>query len=223
MNGYTWDFSVVWQNLPMLLQGLLGSLQITVVALLLGLLLGLLVAPLRMSTLPYLRLPANVYINAFRSTPPLVQLFWFFYAFPILFDVQFRPFEAAVVTLSLQSGAFFAEVFRAGIQSIERGQWEAGKALGMGYVKLMQRIILPQAVKRMALAFFERAIELFKTTTLVSTIAFADLLYQATVLTSQTFRPLEIYTAVALLYFVVITAASLGVRTWEGRLAKASV
>lgn len=92
----------------------------------------------------------------------------------------------------------------------------------MDYLTLMRRIILPQAVKRMILAFFERAIELFKTTTLVSTIAFGDLFYQAIVLTSQTFRPLEVYTAVALLYFIVITAASAGVRAWEGRLARAN-
>jgi len=220
MNGTTWDFSVVWENLPMLARGLVGSLQITFVALLFGLLLGLLVAPLRMSALRSLRMPANVYINIFRATPPLVLLFWFFYAFPILIGVRFRPYEAAVVTLSLQSGAFFAEVFRAGIQSVERGQWEASRALGMGYLRLMRRIILPQAFKRMVLAFFERAIELFKTTTLVSTIAFADLLYEATVLVNQTFRPLEIYTAVAAIYILVITAASVGVRGLERRMAR---
>jgi len=211
----------VWDNFPTLLSGLSGSLQITGLALLFGLLIGLLVAPLRMSSRPWLSAPAGVYINVFRNTPPLVQLFWFFYAFPILFDVSFRPFEAAVVTLSLQSSAFFAEVFRAGIQSIERGQWEASKAIGMGYFTMMRRIILPQAVKRMVLAFFERAIELFKTTTLVSTIAFADLLYQATVVTSQTFRPLEVYTVVAAMYILIITAASLGVRRYEMRLARA--
>jgi polar amino acid transport system permease protein len=221
MPEYTWDFSVVWRNLPMLLEGLRGSLQITGLALVVGLLVGLLAAPSRMSSHPVLRLPALVYINVFRATPPLVQLFWFFYAFPILIGVRFRPFEAAVITLSLQSGAFFAEIFRAGIQSVERGQWEASRALGMSYLSMMWRVILPQAVTRMVLAFFERAIELFKTTTLVSTIAFADLLYQATVLTSQTFRPLEIYTAVAVLYFVVITAASLGVRGLEQRLGRA--
>lgn len=218
---YAWNFSVVWRNLPMLLEGLQGSLQITALALLLGLALGLLAAPFRMSSHPLLRLPAVVYINVFRSTPPLVQLFWFFYAFPILIGVRFRPFEAAVLTLSLQSGAFFAEIFRAGIQSVERGQWEASRALGMNYLSMMRRVILPQAVKRMVLAFFERAIELFKTTTLVSTIAFADLLYQATVLTSQTFRPLEIYTAIAVMYFVVITTASVGVRGMERRMSRA--
>ena len=211
----------MWDNFPTLLSGLSGSLQITGLALLFGLIIGLLVAPLRMSSRRWLSAPAGIYINVFRNTPPLVQLFWFFYAFPLLFDVSFRPFEAAVLTLSLQSSAFFAEVFRAGIQSIERGQWEASKALGMGYFTMMRRIILPQAVKRMVLAFFERAIELFKTTTLVSTIAFADLLYQATVVTSQTFRPLEVYTVVAAMYILIITAASLGVRRYEMRLARA--
>ena len=211
----------MWDNFPALLSGLAGSLQITALALLFGLIIGLLIAPLRMSSRRWLSAPAVVYINVFRNTPPLVQLFWFFYAFPILFDVSFRPFEAAVLTLSLQSSAFFAEVFRAGIQSIERGQWEASKAIGMGYLTMMRRIILPQAVKRMMLAFFERAIELFKTTTLVSTIAFADLLYQATVVTSQTFRPLEVYTVVAAMYILIITAASLGVRRLEVRMARA--
>lgn len=211
----------MWDNFPALLSGLAGSLQITVLALLFGLIIGLLIAPLRLSSRRWLSAPAVVYINVFRNTPPLVQLFWFFYAFPILFDVSFRPFEAAVLTLSLQSSAFFAEVFRAGIQSIERGQWEASKAIGMGYLTMMRRIILPQAVKRMMLAFFERAIELFKTTTLVSTIAFADLLYQATVVTSQTFRPLEVYTVVAAMYILIITAASLGVRRLEVRMARA--
>jgi len=221
LSRYEWDFGVVWRNLPALLSGLSGSLQITVAALVAGLLLGLLVAPLRLSRRAWFRAPASLYVNVFRSTPPLVQLFWFFYAFPILIGVRFRPYEAAVLTLALQSGAFFAEVFRAGIQSVEKGQWEAGRALGMMPATLMRRVVLPQAVKRMVLAFFERAIELFKTTTLVSTIAFADLLYEATVLVNQTFRPFEIYTAVAVTYIAVITAASLGVRSLDRRLARA--
>lgn len=221
MNGYQWDFSVVWDNLPMLLSGLAGTLQITLVALVAGLALGFLIAPLRLSKRRWLRTPAVVYINVFRSTPPLVLLFWFFYAFPILIGVRFRPYEAAVLTLSLQSAAFFAEVVRAGIQSVERGQWEAGAAIGMKPRMLMRRIVLPQAIKRMTLAFFERAIELFKTTTLVSTIAFADLLYQATVLVNRTFRPLEVYTAVAIAYIVIVTLASLGVRALDRRMARA--
>lgn len=220
MNGYEWDFGVVWDNMPALLSGLLGTLQITGMALVIGLVLGFLIAPLRLSKRRWLRAPASIYINVFRSTPPLVLLFWFFYAFPILIGVRFRPYEAAVITLSLQSAAFFAEVVRAGIQSVERGQWEAGAAIGMRSGIVLRRIVMPQAIKRMVLAFFERAIELFKTTTLVSTIAFADLLYQATVLVNQTFRPFEIYTAVAVAYILIVTVASLGVRTLDRRMAR---
>lgn len=220
MNGYEWDFGVVVDNLPLLLSGLVGTLQVTIVSLAAGLVLGFLIAPLRLSKRRWLRAPALVYINVFRSIPPLVLLFWFFYAFPILLGVRFRPYEAAVLTLSLQSAAFFAEVVRAGIQSVERGQWEAGAAIGMRPALLMRRIVLPQAIKRMTLAFFERAIELFKTTTLVSTIAFADLLYQATVLVNRSFRPLEVYTAVAVAYILIVTLASLGVRTLEQRMAR---
>ena len=218
--NYDWDFSVVWRNLDVLMNGLGQSLLLTGVTLALGLSIGLVVAALKITRIRRITIPVDIYISVFRNTPPLVQLFWFFFAFPILISVRFSPFQAAVVTLSLQSGAFFAEIFRGGIESIDHGQWEAGSALGMGYFKLMHRIILPQAVRRMIPALLNRAIELFKTTTLVSTVAFADLLYQAQVLSSRTFRPLEIYTVVAIMYFIVIFATSMGVRVLENRLAR---
>lgn len=220
MNGYQWDFSVVWRHAGMLLHGLLGSLQLTGVALGIGLALGLIAAIVRLGRLRALRVLIDGYVLVFRATPPLVQIFWFFYAFPILIHVRMNAFEAAVLALSLQSGSFFAELFRAGIESIERGQWEAGRALGMSGSRVMRRIILPQAVRRMIPPFFNRAIELFKTTTLVSTIAYTELLYQAELLSAKTFRPLEVYSVVALLYFVVVFMASLGVRALERRLAR---
>ena len=123
--------------------------------------------------------PAGFVIEVFRTTPPLVQLFWFFFALPLIVGIEMTPFLAACVTFSIQSAAFFAEVFRAGIQSIERGQWDGARAIGMTHGQALQRIILPQAVKRMIPAFMERAIELMKTTTLVATIAYADLLFAA--------------------------------------------
>lgn len=220
MVDYHWDFGVVWNHLPLLLTGLYGTVEVTAASLVFGLIIGLIAGLMRISKSRGVAGLARAYITVFRSVPPLVQLFWAFYALPILLQIKFTPYQAAVLTLSLQSGSFFAEIFRGGIQSIERGQWEAGRALGMRHLTLMRRIILPQAVKRMVLPFFVRTIELFKTTTLVSTIAFADLLYQAMVLTSQTFRPLEIYTAVAALYFVVITLASVGVRFYQRRLQR---
>jgi polar amino acid transport system permease protein len=129
------------------------------------------------------------------------------------------PFVAAVLTFSIQSAAFFAEVFRAGIVSVERGQWEAARALGMSSHQAMRRVVLPQAVKRMLPAFMERSIELMKTTTLVATISYADLLFQANEVAQKTFRPLEVFSVAALAYFVVIFATSAIAHRVERRLA----
>ena len=126
---------------------------------------------------------------------------------------------AAVLTFSIQSAAFFAEVFRGGIVSVERGQWEAARALGMTPRQAMRRIVLPQAVKRMIPAFMERAIELMKTTTLVATISYADLLFQTNEIAQKTFRPLEVFTVTALIYFVVIFACEPAGARLERRLA----
>lgn len=218
--AYQWDFSVVWRNSHLLLWGLVGTLKVTAAALALGLPLGLTVALLRLSRVRAVSLPAGVFVEFFRSTPPLVQLFWCFFALPILIGVRIDSFQAAVMTLSLQSSAFFAEVFRGGIVSVERGQWEAARAIGMTYSQLMRRVVLPQAVKRMIPAFLERAIELMKTTTLVATVAYADLLFEASDIAQKTFRPLEVFTAAAAIYFIVIFAASRVVQVSERRLAR---
>lgn len=216
---YQWDFTPVLANSGVLLQGLLNTLKITGTALAFGVPLGLALALLRLSPRRALAWPAGFVIEFFRTTPPLVQLFWFFFALPILLKVEMTPFAAAALTFSIQSSAFFAEVFRGGIVSIERGQWEAARAIGMTHSQGLRRIILPQAVKRMIPAFLERAIELMKTTTLVATVSYADLLFQANELAQKTFRPLEVFTATALIYFVVIFAASLLVHRLERRLA----
>ncbi len=217
---YQWDFTVVWRNSHLLLWGLLGTLKVTGAALALGLPLGLGVALMRLSRARVVSLPAGVFVEFFRSTPPLVQLFWCFFALPLLIGVRVDSFQAAVMTLSIQSSAFFAEVFRGGIVSVERGQWEAARALGMTYGQLLRRVVLPQAVKRMIPAFLERAIELMKTTTLVATVAYADLLFEASDIAQKTFRPLEVFTAAAAIYFVVIFAASRVVQVSERRLAR---
>lgn len=216
---YEWDFSAVVENSGLLWQGLLGTLAITGTALAFGLPLGLILALSRLSPRRWLAWPAGFVIEFFRTTPPLVQLFWFFFALPILMDIQMTPYLAAAITFSIQSSAFFAEVFRAGIVSIERGQWEAAQAIGMQRSQAMRRIILPQAVKRMIPAFTERSIELMKTTTLVATVSYADLLYQANELAQKTFRPIEVFTATAVIYFVVIFGLSLCVQALERRLA----
>jgi polar amino acid transport system permease protein len=216
---YQWDFAPVFDNAGLLAAGLLDTLKVTAVALVCGLGLGLVLALLRLSPRRYLAWPAGFVIEVFRTTPPLVQLFWFFFALPLLVGIEMTPFLAAVFTFSIQSAAFFAEVFRAGIQSIERGQWEGALAIGMARRQALRRIVLPQAVTRMIPAFMERSIELMKTTTLVATISYADLLYQANAIAQKTYRPLETFTVAALIYFVVIFCFSLLARQLERRLA----
>jgi len=217
---YEWDFWIVLSDFDLLLLGLFNTLKITGLALVFGVPLGLLLALLRLYGNLAVRLPVGFIIEFLRTTPPIAQLFWFFFALPILIGVEINPFEASVLTFSLQSSAFFAEVFRGGIQSIDSGQWEASKALGMQRNETLRRIILPQAVKRMIPAFLERAIELMKTTTLVSTISYADLLYQTNNIAQSTYRTIEVFTIAAAMYFVVIFACSLAVRRLEIRLAR---
>lgn len=216
---HRWDFGPVWAHADLLALGLLHTLQVTGTALLFGVPLGLLLALMRLSPRRALAWPAGAVIEVFRTTPPLVQLFWFFFALPILVNVEMTPFVAAALTFSIQSAAFFAEVFRGGIVSVDRGQWEAARAIGMTDRQALRRIVLPQAVKRMLPAFLERAIELMKTTTLVATVSYADLLFQANEVAQKTFRPLEVFTAAALIYFVVIFGASQVALLFERRLA----
>ncbi len=217
---YQWDFAAVFANSALLAAGFWNTIALTLTALAGGLPVGLGLALARLSGRPRLARPAGVIIEVFRTTPPLVQLFWFYFGLPIVMRVEMTPFLAAALTFTIQSGAFFAEIFRAGIVSIERGQWEAARAIGMNRAQCLRRIVLPQAVKRMFPAMIERSIELMKTTTLVATVSYADLLYQANELAQKTFRPLEVFTVAALIYFVTISLVSLLGHVVERRLAR---
>lgn len=217
---YEWDFSPVLAEGGFLLVGFRNTLVLTATALSGGLVVGLLLALARLSHRRWLKVPAGIVIEVFRTTPPLVQLFWFYFGLPIVLSIEMTPFLAASLTFMIQSGAFFAEIFRAGIVSIERGQWEAANAIGMTYNQCMRRVILPQAVKRMFPSMMERSIELMKTTTLVATVSYADLLFQANELAQKTFRPLEVFTVVALIYFVSISFISFIASRMERRFAK---
>lgn len=216
--SYQWDFSPVLTRWPLLLDGLLNTVKIAAIAIVFGVLVGLVLALLRLSPRRALRLPAAVFVEFYRNTPPIVHFFWFFYALPVVLNISLDPLVAAVLALSTQSGAFYAEVFRGGIRSIERGQWEGAKALGMTHTQLMRRIVVPQAATRMVAPFVERSFELIKTTALASTLAYGELLYQAMMVNSETFRPLEVYTAIALLYLVLLVSCSALARVAEARL-----
>ena len=163
---------------------------------------------MRLSKVRWLAYPALWWTEFYRNTPPLVHFFWAFYALPVVLGVSLEPYAAAIIALSTQSGAFYAEVFRGGVTSVERGQWEGARAIGMKPVAVLRRIVLPQALQRMLAPFMERSFELIKTTALASTLAYSDLIYQAMQVNSITFRPLEVYTFVAAIFFVTLLTLS---------------
>jgi len=216
---YTWDFKVVADNFPILLRGVGLTIELWAIALVLGLLVGFFIGLGPTSVRRWLRLPAIGYVEVFRNTPVLVQLIWFYYAFPIIIGFQLSPFAAALLGLTLNTSAYCAEIFRAGIESIARGQWEAAKALGMTRAMSLRRIIVPQVFKRMLPAFTNRAIELAKVTSLASVLAVHEVMYQGRLLSSTYYRPLEILTVVALVYFVLIWPGSWLSARLERRLA----
>lgn len=220
--NYDWDFGAVWDYRQMLLEGALGTLKIAAVAILMGVIIGAILATMRLSKVRWLEYPALWFTEFYRNTPPLVHFFWAFYALPVVLGVSLDPYAAAIIALSTQSGAFYAEVFRGGVISVERGQWEGARALGMKPRNVLQRVILPQALQRMLPPFMERSFELIKTTALASTLAYSDLLYQAMQVNSITFRPLEVYTFVAGIFFVTLLALSMLAHLVESRLSRSS-
>lgn len=217
---YQWNFTFFGQYWPLLWRGTLVTVAFTIGTVLLGLLIGLLIGLGRLTKSRLLNWPLIALIEAFRCTPLLVQIVWFYYALPVLLNIQIPANAAAVATLSLYTGVFYAEIFRAGITSIERGQWDAARALGLSRWKMMRLVILPQAVRRMVPPFVNQSITQLKNTSLVSTIAVPDLLYQGTVITETTYRPLEVYTIVAAIYFALLFPSTLLAQWYERRSAK---
>jgi polar amino acid transport system permease protein len=217
---YAFDFQLILDNYPVLLRGLVTTLALWAPCFVAGIVVGFALALARLSRHAWLRIPSLGYIELFRDTPVLIQLIWFFYAFPIIIGVQLSPFMAAALGLTLNTSAYCAEIFRGGIESIARGQWEGARALGMRHSAILRRIIMPQVFRRMLPAFTNRAIELAKVTSLASVLSVHELMYQGRLLSSTYYRPLEILTVVALVYFVIIYPGSFLSMQLERRFAR---
>ncbi|MDR6104633.1 polar amino acid transport system permease protein [Agrobacterium larrymoorei] len=215
---YQWDFNILWGYRWLLLQGTLVTIGLTAAVVVLGLLVGLIAGLAQLSRSEILRWASWGYIELFRCTPLLVQLLWFYYALPILTGIEISAITASILTLSLYGGSFYAEVIRGGIQSIDSGQWEAGLALGLTPGKVMRRIVLPQAIKQMIPPLMNQSIIQFKNTSLVSVLAVPDLLYQGQSAATETYRPLEVYTIIAVIYFVVLVPLTAIVKKSEKSL-----
>lgn len=202
--NYSWDFHSVWQYWDLFLWGLWITVVYTFGSIFFGIIIGFVTCAARLSGWKIFAAIARIYQEIFRCTPLLVQLLWFYYAFPLLIGGSIDNRLAAMLTLSLYVGAFYAEIFRGGIVSIDKGQREAAAAIGMSPWQSMKRIILPQAMKRVLPSFINQSVIQFKNTSLVSVISVADLAYMAAVVNGQTYRPLESYTLMAGLYIAML-------------------
>ena len=202
--SYNWYFQIVWDYRQVFVRGAIVTAELTLGAFAIGLVLGLILGLCRSSRIGAVRWPAAIYIETFRSTPILVQLVWIYYALPIMSGVQMGNLASATVGIGLHSAAYVAEIFRAGIVSIDRGQMDAAKSIGMRYGAAMRRIILPQAVRRMVPPFINELANLIKITTLASVLAVNELLHELENLINNTYRPLEVYTALAVAFAVII-------------------
>ena len=202
------DLSLVASSLPLLLAGALVTIEITALSVGLGLLIGLLAALAQLSRFAVLRLIGKVYVDFIRGTPLLVQIFLIYFALPVIINQRIDPFAAAVAACSINTGAYIAEIFRAGIQSIEIGQTRAGLSLGLTKAQTMRYIVLPQAFKRIIPPLGNEFIAMLKDSSLVSVIGFAELTRSGQLIIAETYGALEIWSAVAILYLVMTLTVS---------------
>ncbi|MDB5879980.1 MAG: polar amino acid transporter, inner rane subunit [Variovorax sp.] len=220
--AYDWDFDVLWKYRWLLVTGLGYTLLFTVICVISGLLVGLVTGIGRLSSDPLITAPLRAYIEIFRCTPVLVQLVWFYYALPVLTGIEMSAVVAAGLCLTLYGGAFYSEIVRGGIISTDVGQWEAARALGMTRLQLMRRIVLPQAFKKMVPPLMNQSIMQLKNTSLLSVLAVPDLLYQGQVIAHDTYRPLEVYTLIAVAYFAVLLPITMWAKRMEFGATKES-
>ena len=211
------DISLVSNSLPLLLRGALLTLEITALSVGFGLILGLILGLSQLAKTPLLRWPAKVYVDFIRGTPLLIQIFIIYFALPNLIGHRIDPFIAAVPACPLNSGAYIAEIFRGGIQSISQGQMRAGLSLGMTYGQTMRYIVLPQAFKRIIPPLGNEFIAMLKDSSLVSVIGFEELTRSGQLVIAETYATIEIWTAVALLYLIMTLSISQIVRFMEKR------
>ena len=212
--AYKWDFGLILSYGNFWMKGLGITLAYSVGTVLGGLIIGVILGMLLLSRRKWVTLPIHFYVELFRCTPLLVQIVWFYYALPIVLAVELPAWLAAGLGLTLYMGSFSTEIFRGGIISIDKGQWQASRALGMTNAEMMRHIILPQAIKRMVPPFVNQSIIQLKNTSLLYVVAVPDLMYTGSIIVSDTFRPLEVYTSVAAMYFAILYPLTL----WASRM-----
>jgi polar amino acid transport system permease protein len=217
---YQFRFDVVFQNLSFLLDGLEMTLVLSFLSLVISIVGGLVLALMALARSAVIRGVNLVFGEIIRSTPILVQLFWVYYVIPLVLNVRLSATAATLIGLSVYSSAFIAEVFRAGIQAVPVGQREAAQVVGLSPWQTFHRIVLPQAIRLVLPPLATNFVTLIKYSSLGSVFSVAEITRQAVLLTASTFRPLEIFTFIAVVYFMICWPLTLSIRVWERRLAQ---
>ncbi|MGB5822488.1 MAG: amino acid ABC transporter permease [Proteocatella sp.] len=200
------------------LTGLKYTLELSIISVLIGIAIGSLLALLKLSKRKLLRFIASVYIEVVRGTPMITQLFIVYFGSYVLFGWNMNPFIAGIIAVSLNSGAYVAEIVRSGIQSIDKGQMEAGRSLGMSQGVTMKEIIIPQAIKNILPSLCNEFITVIKETSIVSVIGVTDLMYNVNIVRGISFKPLEPLLIAAVMYFLLTFGLSKAVNILEGKL-----
>lgn len=204
----SFDWSLIWDNISILLQGAVITIQITVMAVGCGFFIGMIAALANLSRFKIVRLLVKCYVELFRGTPLLVQIFMIYFALPMVIGQSINPYVAAVTACSINSGAYVSEIFRAGIQSIDKGQMEAGRSLGLTWAQTMRYIVMPQAFKAIIPPLGNEFIAMMKDTSLVSVIGFEELTRRGQLIIARTYGSFEIWTAVAIIYLIMTLSIS---------------
>ncbi len=200
---YTFHFGVLGTYWIWLAKGLWITIYISIISMFLALIIGLIISICRLSKIRFLVIFSQSYIEIFRGIPLFVFIIWLYYGLAMVSGINFEPVTAGIICLSMQHGGYLAEIYRAGIQAVSRGQWEASFSLGFSIINTFARIIFPQAVKIIIPPTANMFIGLFKDSALVSIIGVNELMRQSQIATSLTFRPFEFYTVTAIIYIVL--------------------
>ncbi|GIM46459.1 glutamine ABC transporter permease [Collibacillus ludicampi] len=213
------DFSILSNYKQEFLSGFAITLEVSLMALVGSFILGAILAVMRLAPFKPLNVLSRIYVEFIRNTPILIQVFFFYFGLPAL-GIQLTPFVSGTLGLTVYTGAFIAEVIRAGIQSVPQGQMEAGRASGLTYMQTMRYIILPQAVKIVIPALGNQFLNLVKNSAVLAVISGGDLMYQGDIVSSNTFVVFDVYIFVAMFYLLITIPLSIFVNLLEHRLAK---
>jgi glutamate/aspartate transport system permease protein len=211
------DYKVIVDNLPFLMRGLITTFQLALIGISGGLALGILVGMARLSSRPYIYYPATLFVNFLRSIPLILVIFWFYFLVPIIAGRPLGDFLSASVAFIVFEASYFAEIIRAGIQSIPKGQMQAALSTGLDYKQTMRYIIIPQALRNMIPSLLTQSVIIFQDTSLAYVIGLKEFLRSASVVDAREVRSLELYTFVGIVYFIFCFTMSYFTKKWEAK------